>query len=166
MGKITKKEILSATIETVAKNSGEYEAWRVQIQQRDFKKQTIERRMEYVMAAVQMGITVGTAIGLCNISKQEFSDWILIDDNKERLSSGLAFAEGKLEFIVHQAATVDPYFALDVLSRRNAKRWDTTATMNFDKGVKAGVKMSQLMGIKPVKMLVKEEDDGFDVTND
>lgn len=112
-----------------------FDRWKSRADSKQLTKAPLETRMEMTLAGIQMGILPLTALSLCNVSKRELGNWLKQDEDNEVLyNRALAYAEAKLEFVVHTAAQADPRLALNLLSRRNPKKWAPTISADRKDG--------------------------------
>lgn len=143
---MAKKKISTTDIAKVLKDSAEFTSWKLEVDEMRQSKAGVNKRMDFALAGIQIGILPTTAVTLCGVFDHDLERWLDSDpQNSERMMRAAAFAEAKLEFIVHKAAERDPYLALSILEKRNPKRWEAMEREDYSKSVVKGKKMSSML---------------------
>lgn len=132
---MAKGRIQSIELKKVIEVLDTFDKWQSRVDSKQITNAPLETRMNMTLAGIQMGILPLTALSLCNVSKRELGNWLKQDEDNETIyNRALAYAEAKLEFVVHTAAQADPRLALNLLSRRNPKKWAPTISADRKEG--------------------------------
>lgn len=132
---MAKGRIQSIELQKVIEVLDTFDKWQSRVDSKQITNAPLETRMNMTLAGIQMGILPLTALSLCNVSKRELGNWLKQDEDNETIyNRALAYAEAKLEFVVHTAAQADPRLALNLLSRRNPKKWAPTISADRKEG--------------------------------
>lgn len=105
---------------TIVEKTPEFFKWRRKALEVKTKK--IDLRMKRVIEGILEGISIETALSICNVSITEYLSWVKVGENAQKVSGAIAMSEGVLEHVVYQASLQDPKLALQLLKTRSTRK--------------------------------------------
>lgn len=137
---------------------GKFREWQKMIETTLNEQSHADAKMAVVLSGIMLGITVQNALNLCMMTEMELQGWFSKSENMRKYRRAVGYAEAQLEYVVHQMAQSNPYFASELLTKRNPNRWDTDIPKQVKESTLTSVSISKML--KPVNL-----DEDFDVTN-